>query len=302
MGNSRFPLPVLTENPDKSSYTENYFIHLVEIDKLVMINNNNLNFSINISTNIWDALTIPDDSFFYLAKIITETKTLILKSNTPIFYHQLSLDDFLDNEKIIIKAFLITKSKFNINNKNSLISNYQINVDFEFKENYILAETNEYVFYFKRDGGSFFKIIEKKDISEDKISFSISNSSHVYIYLDPELNFAFSKLNSRENPLRKYIVASVLLPTLYYTFLQLSICSVEQLNIYKSYRWYKLLSFAVENSAFGETIDYLLIRLRSEGSIDIDYLNSAIHKILNHSFSKEIIQLIKGKNTDDNNN
>jgi hypothetical protein len=302
MGNNRFPLPVLTENPDISSYIDTYFIHLVDFDKLATINNNNLIFTINISTNIWDALTIPDNSFFYLVKVITETKTLILKSNTPLINHQLSLDELLDNEKIIIKAFLISKSQFILSNKNSLISNYQIDVNFEFKENYTLAETNEYVFYFKRDGGSFFKIIEKKELSEDKISFSISNSSHVYIYLDAELNFAFSKLNSKDNPLRKYIVASVLLPTLHYTFLQLTTCSEEQLNIYKSYRWYKLLSFAVENSTFGETIDYLLKRLRSEGNIDIDYLNSAIHKILNHSFSKEIIDLIKGKTTDDNNN
>ena len=302
MANNRFPLPVLTENPDISSYNEKYFIHLVDSDKLATISNNNLNFSINISTNIWEALTIPDDSFFYFVKIITETKTLILKSNTPLLNHQLSLDELLDNEKIIIKAFLISKNQFTISNKNSLISNYQINENYAFKENYILAETNEYVFYFKRDGGSFFKIIEKKEVSEDKISFSISNSSHVFIYLDAELNFAFSKLNSKDNPLRRYIVSSVLLPTLYYTFMQLTTCSEEQLSIYKSYRWYKLLSFAVENSIFGETIDYLLKRLRSEGNIDIDYLNSAIHKILNQSFSKEIIQLIKGKTTDDNNN
>jgi hypothetical protein len=302
MGNNRFPLPVLTENPDISSYIDTYFIHLVDFDKLATINNNNLIFTINISTNIWDALTIPDNSFFYLVKVITETKTLILKSNTPLINHQLSLDELLDNEKIIIKAFLISKSQFILSNKNSLISNYQIDVNFEFKENYTLAETNEYVFYFKRDGVSFFKIIEKKELSEDKISFSISKSSHVYIYLDPELNFAFSKFNSKDNPLRKYIVASVLFPTLYYTFLQLTTCPEDQLNIYKSYRWFTLLSFAVENSTFGETMDYLLKRLRSEGNVDIDYLNSAIHKILNHSFANELIQLIKGKTTDDHNN
>jgi hypothetical protein len=302
MGNNRFPLPVLTENPKISSYSDKYFIHLVDSEKLAIINNNNLNLTINISTNIWDALTIPDNSFFYLVKVITETKTLILKSNTPLINHQLSLDDFLDNEKIIIKAFLISKSQFILSNKNSLISNYQLDIDFEFKENYILAETNENVFYFKRDGGSFFKIIEKNELSEDKISFSISKSSHVYIYLDPELNFAFSKFNSKDNPLRKYIVASVLFPTLYYTFLQLTTCSEDQLNIYKSYRWFTLLSFAVENSTFGETMDYLLKRLRSEGNVDIDYLNSAIHKILNHSFANELIQLIKGKTTDDHNN
>ena len=109
MANNRFPLPVLTENPDISSYNEKYFIHLVDSDKLATISNNNLNFSINISTNIWEALTIPDDSFFYFVKIITETKTLILKSNTPLLNHQLSLDELLDNEKIIIKAFLISK-------------------------------------------------------------------------------------------------------------------------------------------------------------------------------------------------
>jgi hypothetical protein len=302
MVNNRFPLPVLTENPDKSSYIEKYFINLIEIDKLVLINNNSLNFLVNISTNILDSLTIPDGSFFYMVKITSETKTFIIKNDTNVLDYVLPLDEFLDNEKIIIKAFLISKTRLIINNNGSLISKYPKDIEFEFNANYVLGETNEYNFYFQRNGGSFFKIIEKSEISEDKISFSLSNSSHVYIYLDAELNFAFSKLNSKDNSLRKFIVASILLPTLYYTFLQLTTCSEEQLSVYSGYRWYKLLSYAVENSNFDEKLEHLLKRLRSEGNIDIDYLNSAIHKILNHSFSKEIIHLIKGRKTDDDSN
>jgi hypothetical protein len=288
---TKFPIPVLCEDQDKSSYKNSFFIGLLKLDESVVLEKEQLVINFDLSTNLFDSGYFKPNQVKFMIKVFTEIRTIVFISDSPNFQRHIDENELINNEKIEVKAFIISKEKVNIRNNGHLHEIYDTKTTYFIEEDFVVAETNSYYFLYQRTGESFILISESEELRDKGFVVKSSDQNHIIISLEPELHAAIIKLNTRDNPFSKFIVSSLLLQTITIILTELSNANLKQeLDLYKEKKWFNLLSRACEKST-GFSLDEVIDGITTDDEIDTNQLILRSQSLLNSMFAKSLMKI-----------
>jgi hypothetical protein len=288
---TKFPIPVLCEDQDKSSYKNSFFIGLLKLDESVVLEKEQLVINFDLSTNLFDSGYFKPTQIKYMVKVYTEIRTIVFISDSPNFQRHIDENELINNEKIEIKAYVISNEEVKIINNGHLHEIYDAKTTYLIEKDFVVAETNSYYFLYQRTGESFILISESEDLKDKGFLVNSSNQNHIIISLEPELHAAVIKLNTRDNPFSKFIVSSLLLQTITIILTELSNANLKQeLDLYKEKKWFNLLSYASEKST-GFSLDEVIDGITTDDEIDTNQLILTSQSLLNAMFAKSLMKI-----------
>lgn len=288
---NNYPIPVLSENPERSSYQPQFFIKIRDFSKCFESKNSEVSLNLVIDTNIFETSLIFSEKVFYMIKISTFVKSYSFTSQTNYFQIKINENDLLNQDLIEIKAFIISNESFLIYKNENLIDQYPHGISFEIHKNFVLAETNTHKLSYNRDGNSYF-VIRKKENDEKNISVNIEENNKIYIKVDSNFYNTFTSI-SKTDKFYGFVSSSLILLGLNYVLTILASCSEDELSNYSQKQWYKLLSHSVENSEIRQPLSELVDVLKSDNGVDANSILENSQKILNYNYTDSLIKVVE---------
>lgn len=288
---NNYPIPVLSENPERSSYQPQFFIKIRDFSKCFESKNAEVLLNLIIDTNIFESNLIVSEKVFYMIKISTFLKSYSFTSQANCFQIKINENDLLNQDLIEIKAFVISNESFLIYKNESLIDQYPNGSSFEIQKNFVLAETNKHKLSYNRDGKSYF-VIRKKENDEKNISVSIEENDKIYIKVHNHFYNTFTSIGKTDK-FYEFVSSSLILLGLNYVLTILASCSDDEHSNYSQKQWYKLLSHSVENSEIGQPLSDLIDALKSDSGVDANSILENSQKILNYNYTDSLIKVVE---------
>jgi hypothetical protein len=292
---NNYPIPVLSENPQRSSFQPEFFIKFREFSKSYESKNSEVFLNLIIDTNIFETNLILPEKVFFMIKISTFTKSYTYTSLTNDFHITINENELLNQDLIEIKAFIISNESFLIFKNKSLIDQYPENISFEIHKNFVLAETNKYKLSYNRDGRSYF-VIRKKETNEKNFSVSIEENNHIYINVENHFYKIFTSI-SKIDKYFEFVSSSLILLALNFVLTTLASCSEDEHLNYSQKQWYKLLSYSVENSELRQPLSDLVETLKSDNGVDPNTILESSQQILNYNYTESLIKVVEKNRT-----
>jgi hypothetical protein len=287
---SKFPIPVLCEDLEKSSYIETFKFNLHDFDNSFKINDGKLFINLIIINNIFDSNLVNLNQVTYMAKVMTELKTIIIKSDGPIIDIIIDENELNNTETIEIKVFLVAKEEIEIKNNGCLKGIYSINEPFIIEESWVLAESNSYFIDYQRKGDSFFLVAKSTELKDKGFQIDTTQSNHIIIKLEPDLHNSVIELKRKENPYGKFIISSLLLNAVTVVLFEL-LSNFDDLEEYKTKEWFNLLSFSSKFS-LGKDLQEIVQEIEQSNK-DMTLLIEYSQKLINLMYSKSLITIAK---------
>ncbi len=287
---NKFPIPVLCEDLDKSSYIESFKFFLNDFDKSFRIDDRKIFINLNVYNNIFDSKLVNLSQVTYMAKVITELKTFIYKSDEPMMNITIDENELNNTESIEIKMFLISKGEIEIKNNGCLKEIYSIDEPFIIEENWVLAESNSHYIDYQRKGDSFFLVAKSSELKDKGFQIDTKQSKHIVIKLEPDLHNSVIELKRKENPYSKFILSSLLLNAIEVVLFDL-LSNLDDLEEYKTKEWFNLLSFSAKFS-IGKDLEEIVQEI-DDSNKDMTLLIEYSQKLINLMYSKSLITIAK---------
>lgn len=287
---NKFPIPVLCEDLDKSSYIESFKFFLNDFDKSFKIYDGKIFINLNVYNNIFDSKLVNLNQVTYMAKVMTELKTFIYKSDEPMMNITIDENELNNTESIEIKMFLISKGEIEIKNNGCLKEIYSINEPFIIEENWVLAESNSNFIDYQRKGDSFFLVAKSSELKDKGFQIDTKQSKHIVIKLEPDLHNSVIELKRKENPYGKFILSSLLLNAVEVVLFDL-LSNLDDLEEYKTKEWFNLLSFSAKFS-LGKDLEEIVQEIEDSNK-DMTLLIEYSQKLINLMYSKSLISIAK---------
>ena len=287
---NKFPIPVLCEDLEKSSYIESFKFFLNDFDKSFKIYDGKVFINLNVYNNIFDSKLVNLNQVTYMAKVMTELKTFIYKSDEPMMNITIDENELNNTESIEIKMFLISKGEIEIKNNGCLKEIYSINEPFIIEENWVLAESNSNFIDYQRKGDSFFLVAKSSELKDKGFQIDTKQSKHIVIKLEPDLHNSVIELKRKENPYGKFILSSLLLNAVEIVLFDL-LSNLDDLEEYKTKEWFNLLSFSAKFS-LGKDLEEIVQEIEDSNK-DMTLLIEYSQKLINLMYSKSLISIAK---------
>jgi hypothetical protein len=287
---SKFPIPVLCEDLEKSSYIETFKFYLHDFDKSFKIDDSKLFINLIVINNIFDSKLVNLNQVTYMAKVMTELKTIIIKSDGPKIDIIIDENELNNTETIEIKVFLVSKEEIEIKNNGCLKGIYSINEPFIIEESWVLGESNPYFIDYQRKGDSFFLVAKSAELKDKGFQIDTKQSNHIIIKLEPDLHNSVIELKRKENPYGKFIISSLLLNAVSVVLFEL-LSNFDDLEEYKTKEWFNLLSFSSKFS-LGKDLQEIVQEIEQSNK-DMTLLIEYSQKLINLMYSKSLITIAK---------